>query len=316
MPLMVGAWDLRSTQAPNRTRGCPTPIPRSRCRPFGRGGKGDRSMFSDHAESAGQVLRPKNGPSPARGLGRPLRLADIAPERVVPAANRKAQPLVGDVIHKRQLRLPAGEIAAEQLGDVVVSPGGLPAHVRGNHHLRHLPELALRRQRLGIGHVHYGPGQPPAGRAATRSASTTSGPRATLTSRAPGFILASAARRSCPGSTGSAAPRVPGHPPAARSSSSRSAGQRASTYGGLSTGNRSVASMRVSKAAKSWANRRAHAAQADDPHGAAGQVAGGPADELFFRFGAEEGRQAPAPGRSSARSCARPPGRPAPRRRW
>ena len=45
----------------------------------------------------------------------------------------------------------AAEILAEQVRHVVDPPGALSADVRRNDHVGHLPQRALRRQRLGVG---------------------------------------------------------------------------------------------------------------------------------------------------------------------
>ena len=189
------------------------------------------------------------------------------------------------------------------------SAGGLTADVRRDDHLRHVPQLARRRQRLGLGDVHPAPARRPLSKAATRSLSTTSGPRATLTRHASGFIFASTAASIMPRVSWSAAPQRIRKSTSGSRSSSRSAGQSDSTQSGLSMGNRSTARIRVSNALSVRASRRPTPPKPTMP--------------TVLRVRSRVGRRMNSltcwarknvgrlrSRRSSGRSCARPPGRP------
>ena len=82
---------------------------------------------------------------------------------------------------------------------------------------------------------------------------------------------------------------------AASRSSSRSAGQRASTYVGLVDREHVGGQDAGLEGGQQLGQPPADAPKPDDAHRAAGQIAGGPADELLLLLGAEERRQAAAP---------------------
>ena len=223
-------------------------------------------------------------------------------------ADGESKTFVRQKVDQRLSLLPAEEVPAEQISDLVVSPPRLAAHVRRDDDLGKFPEFAGSWQRLLLGNVHDGAAQMPACQRRNQVVLETSGPPATFTSTAPGFIFFIAAasiilrvvefsgtlriRKSTSGSN----------------SSSRWAGQSDSTQSGLSTGNVSTASIRVSKALSSRDSRRPTPPRPTMPTVLRVRSRVGRRMNSFFSCAKEMADSASR--RSSGRSCARQPGLP------
>ena len=237
--------------------------------------------------------------------------------RVPPAtADRKTESLV-DQIDQRLAGQTAPQVLAKEIGHLIDPPAALSADVRRDDRRWADPTVGWS---CGSGStsVTSSPPPPSCPLATPRPdrASTTSGPRATLISIAPGFILAeSLARRSSRVCDRRQRHGQEQKVDLASRSSSRSAGQALRPRRACRPGNRSAARIRVLNALSTSASRRPLPPKPTMPTVLWCRSRGGPANELAACWA----RKTPAGCGSAPRPApghVRPPGRPARPRRW
>ena len=85
----------------------------------------------------------------------------FAKDRMIPATDGETELFVSQKIDERLPLFPADEVLTKEIGNFVISPRRLTAHVRCDDHLRKVPEPARRWQRLLLGNVHDRAGQMP-----------------------------------------------------------------------------------------------------------------------------------------------------------
>jgi len=105
------------------------------------------------------------------------RIMPAGPERPVAQRNAAARPAAPGPLLGRDADRPRAELRRR------------PGHMRSNQQVWALPQRMLRRQRLGVGHIHRR-ANPPSFSASTSASVCTIGPRAAFTSSAPCGIRA------------------------------------------------------------------------------------------------------------------------------